>query len=33
MSGAVFAKMMNWIVAFIAKVVEMFKQLGEIMSV
>jgi hypothetical protein len=32
MSGDVFAKMMNWISDFIAKVVDMFKKLGEMLS-
>lgn len=33
MSGDTFAKMMDWISAFIAKMVDLFKQLGEIFSV
>ena len=33
MSGDVFTKMMNWIAAFVAKIVDLFKQLGEILSV
>ncbi len=33
MSADVFTKMMNWISAFIAKIVELFKQLGEILSI
>jgi hypothetical protein len=32
MSGDVFAKMMNWVAAFVAKIVDLFKQLGEILS-
>ena len=33
MSGDTFAKMMDWISAFVAKMVNLFKQLGEIFSV
>ncbi len=33
MSGDVFTKMMNWISGFIAKIVDLFKQLGEILSI
>lgn len=29
MSADVFAKMMNWISAFVAKIVDLFKQLGK----
>ena len=32
MAADVFAKMMNWISAFVAKIVDLFKQLGEILS-
>lgn len=31
MSGDVFTKMMNWIAAFVAKLVELFKGLGNIL--
>ncbi len=32
MSGDVFTKMMNWISAFIAKIVELFKGFGDIFT-
>jgi hypothetical protein len=33
MASDTFAKMMDWISAFVAKIVDLFKQLGEIFSV
>ncbi len=33
MSGDVFAKMMNWISDFVAKIVDLFKQLAEMLSI
>lgn len=33
MSGDTFAKMMEWISGFIAKIVDLFKKLGEMLSI